>query len=77
MKELMTQRYYDLLTAAGLLEPAPGRKRNDCSYCLVTLPNRSKGVVTYDKLKNCMCIVTALQKSSEKYNFVYTQYERI
>lgn len=76
MKEPMTQRHYDLLTAAGLLDPLPGRRRNDCSYCLVTLA-RTTGVATYDKDRDCMCIISVVQRSEEKHKFVYTQYERM
>lgn len=77
MKQPMTQRYYNLLTSAGMLEPCPKLKRQMCDYCLCTTPNGVVGVATWDKDKNCVCIVSAIHNAQEKYKFVYTHYERI
>ena len=75
MKEPMTQKFYDLLVSAGLIEPHPHRKFNYRDYCLCTL--KKTGVATWDADKNCLCIIYPALPKEDRYNFVYTQYERI
>ena len=76
MKEPMTPYFYDLLVSAGMIEQHPRRKFNYRDYCLCTM-GKVTGIATWDDKRDCLRIISPVAIKEDRYNFVYTQYERI